>query len=173
MSPSGAGTAGRVLHSARAYDFVAWVLTLGKERRFREHLVDLARLSVGESVLDVGCGTGSLAIAANSRVGSTGQVCGVDPSPEMIARVLKPGGRFLAVDLGGADGRRPGLHARLRGHGHFDVDELTPQLEAAGLPVVERGPLGFPRLVGLSNLRFLLAMPPAQQPGSSGRVASP
>jgi ubiquinone/menaquinone biosynthesis C-methylase UbiE len=63
-----------------------WLLTHGRPRAFRDKLIDLARLEPGESVLDVGCGTGSLAIAAKHRVGSTGKVFGIDPSPEMIAR---------------------------------------------------------------------------------------
>jgi ubiquinone/menaquinone biosynthesis C-methylase UbiE len=48
-----------------------------------------ARLQTGESVLDVGSGTGSLAVAAKLRVGKTGAVYGVDASPEMIARATK------------------------------------------------------------------------------------
>lgn len=83
------GSIGKVIHGALAYDVQAWVLTLGNERRFRERLVRMARLAAGESVLDVGCGTGALAIAAGRQVGSAGEVCGVDPSPEMVARARR------------------------------------------------------------------------------------
>ena len=58
---SAPGTKGRVLHSAAGYDLLAWLLLLGRERAFRERLVGLARLEPGQSVLDIGCGTGSLA----------------------------------------------------------------------------------------------------------------
>jgi ubiquinone/menaquinone biosynthesis C-methylase UbiE len=37
-------------------------------------------------VLDVGCGTGTLAIAAKRKVGPAGKVVGVDASSEMLAR---------------------------------------------------------------------------------------
>lgn len=43
----------------------------------------------GERVLDVGCGTGTLAIAAKVRVDPGGAVQGVDASPEMLARAKK------------------------------------------------------------------------------------
>jgi ubiquinone/menaquinone biosynthesis C-methylase UbiE len=62
---------------------------LGRERAFRDKLVQLARISHGESVLDVGCGTGTLAIAAKRRVGTAGSVYGVDASPEMLWRAEK------------------------------------------------------------------------------------
>src|SRR5262245_61993392 len=80
---------GLVLHSAARYDFMVWLLTLGRERAFREKILKLASLESGESVLDVGCGTGTLAIAAKRHVGPTGTVYGIDASPEMIARADK------------------------------------------------------------------------------------
>ena len=78
-----------VVHWAARYDLLIWLLTLGRERSFREKLLEPARLQPGETVLDVGCGTGTLAIVAKRHVGPTGSVHGIDPSPEMIARARK------------------------------------------------------------------------------------
>jgi ubiquinone/menaquinone biosynthesis C-methylase UbiE len=84
---------GLVIHSAREYDLRFWARARGRERAFREHLVDLARLERGESVLDVGCATGSLALAAKRRVGPTGSVRGIEPSPAMVARARRKAAR--------------------------------------------------------------------------------
>ena len=77
---------GLIIRWPARYDWLVWLLTLGRERAFREKLVALARLAPGEAVLDVGCGTGTLAITARRQVGPSGTVHGIDASPEMIAR---------------------------------------------------------------------------------------
>jgi ubiquinone/menaquinone biosynthesis C-methylase UbiE len=79
-------TRGHTIHWARLYDVGFALMTGGREQRFRARIVELAALQPGERVLDVGCGTGGLAIAAAARVGPTGRVHGVDASPEMVAR---------------------------------------------------------------------------------------
>lgn len=84
---------GAILHSARLYDAMVWFALRGRERRFRERLLELGRLRPGESVIDVGCGTGTLAILAKETVGLSGAVCGVDASPEMIARARSKAAR--------------------------------------------------------------------------------
>lgn len=80
---------GIMIHWAGHYDVLAQVTMFGREGDFREKIIDLARMNVGESILDVGCGTGTLAIAAKRRVGPPGKVFGIDTSPEMIARARK------------------------------------------------------------------------------------
>jgi ubiquinone/menaquinone biosynthesis C-methylase UbiE len=85
-SISAPATAGRVLHWAAGYDLLVWLLTHRSDRVFREHLARLAHLVAGESVLDIGCGTGTLAIVAKREVGAGGKVFGIDASPAMIAR---------------------------------------------------------------------------------------
>jgi SAM-dependent methyltransferase len=49
-----------------------------------EDLVDLAALRPGERVLDVACGTGIVARCAASRLGTTGQVVGLDLNAAML-----------------------------------------------------------------------------------------
>lgn len=202
-------TAGSIVHWAARYDLLIWLVTLGRERTFRERLLRPARLQPGESVLDVGCGTGTLAIAAKRRVGPAGSVHGIDASPAMIARashksrkagaevmfedgvaeslpfsdgrfdvvlstvmlhhlprtsrqqgvsemgrVLKPGGRLLAIDFGGASRNRRGPLAHFYRHGHIEPGELISLASAAGLRVVESG------FLGIWDLQFALAEAP-------------
>ena len=212
-------TKGLVLHSeARYYDVLAWLLTLGRERAFRERLAALAGLQPGESVLDVGCGTGTLAITAKRHVGPSGVVVGIDASPEMIARadrkglkagvdvrfqtavvealpfpdgsfdvvfstlmlhhlprpvreqcaremrrVLKPGGRVLAVDFGAPASERKGLFASFHRHGGLALRDIVQLLGEAGLRPKEAGG------VGISDLHFVLAAAPG--PNDSDHAA--
>ena len=200
-------TTGRVLHGALGYDLLAWVLTRGRPRRFRRHLLDLARVTGGERLLDIGCGTGALAIEAKARIGPSGFVAGIDPSARMIARarrkaqrralaidfreaaaerlpfpdsqfdvvtstlmlhhlprpvresalaeasrVLKPGGRVLAVDFGSSPGATSGLLGHLhRRRGHTTLENIVGLLDRARFEIVDSG------RVGLQDLNFVLA----------------
>lgn len=53
---------------------------------FGRRMLDAAALTEGESVLDVGCGSGSTSLEAGRQVGARGSVLGVDVSPAMVGR---------------------------------------------------------------------------------------
>jgi len=156
----------------------------GQENAFRERTVELAAIEEGQRVLDVGCGTGNLTIAARVRAGAASEVRGIDGAAEMIreaerkaataeldiryevgliekipfpencfdvvlsslmlhhlprdlkrqgvaevARVLKPAGRFLVVDVD------PWLLGNLRCVGEA--------MRANGFTGIQRGRTGF------------------------------
>ncbi|MBI4300214.1 MAG: methyltransferase domain-containing protein [Chloroflexi bacterium] len=187
-------TTGRVLHShARWYDLLERVISHGWVKATREKLIELAAPAPGEKVLDVGCGTGTLAIAIKRQAGA-GEVHGIDASPEMIQvakeksakdgsdidfrvalieaipfpdasfdlvtssltlhhlpddlkekgfleirRVLKPGGRFMAMDFAALSHSPLGHLLSILGHsrGESMVGRLTPMLKDAGFSDVE------------------------------------
>ncbi|MGZ6557425.1 MAG: class I SAM-dependent methyltransferase [Actinomycetota bacterium] len=181
-------TAGSVIHGARAYDLFSGVVSFG-----RNTLIDLAAPVPGENVLDVGCGTGTVAIALRSRV-APGEVHGIDASPEMIEvarkkaakvgsdidfrvalieaipfpdacfdlvtsslmlhhlpddlkrtglgevrRVLKPGGRFVAMDLATESHSPLGHLLSIVGRPRSGsmVEKLAPMMKEAGFSHVE------------------------------------
>ena len=63
------------------YDFFA---PLVGERRFKQRLIELANIAPGHDVLDIGCGTGTLALLAHDmRPGA--RVSGVDIDPRILA----------------------------------------------------------------------------------------
>ena len=81
-----ASAPGRLKTGPRRYDLRLWLRARGRQRAFLDEVTGLARLTEGESVLDVGCGTGTVALATKRRVGPDGVVHGIDPSGEFIAR---------------------------------------------------------------------------------------
>jgi ubiquinone/menaquinone biosynthesis C-methylase UbiE len=93
------GTPGAVLDWGWRYDLMVWSLDLmlgGKLRAVRRLALDLAELGPGAAVLDVGCGTGTLAVEAYRRVGQTGRVAGIDPAPRQLARARAKAARHGA-----------------------------------------------------------------------------
>jgi ubiquinone/menaquinone biosynthesis C-methylase UbiE len=67
-----------------SYDSYMRKITLGREGVLREMTVYLAQVKPGNCVLEVGCGTGTLTLAAKHQVGPSGRVFGIDIIPGMI-----------------------------------------------------------------------------------------
>lgn len=94
-----AQTEGRLIHWAPYYDFLTNIMTLGHAGRLRKMTVDQASIHAGDSVLDVGCGTGEVTLQAKTRA-KEGNVYGIDPAPEMIAVARdKAARRKLEIDF--------------------------------------------------------------------------
>ncbi len=87
LSHTAPETEGVTIQWAARYDLVVTLLSMlfGRKPSLEQATFELAGLAPGESVLDVGCGTGTLAIAAQGQVGPDGDVHGIDAAPEMIA----------------------------------------------------------------------------------------
>jgi demethylmenaquinone methyltransferase/2-methoxy-6-polyprenyl-1,4-benzoquinol methylase/phosphoethanolamine N-methyltransferase len=190
-------TKGKTISWARWYDLASWLMSFGQAPAIRRDILRTSGARRGEAVLDVGCGTGTLAIAAKRKAGAEGRVTGIDAAPEMVSvarekawrqradvefraaaieklpfeaetfdlalstfmlhhlpddvkreglgevhRVLKAGGRFLAVDFSGEGGGLLGHLATVfgHGHGHGQIARLTAMLAEVGFAKVERVP---------------------------------
>jgi ubiquinone/menaquinone biosynthesis C-methylase UbiE len=70
----------------RIYDPV--VRLTSREARFKELLVDQAAPAAGQRILDLGCGTGTLALQVKQREAGA-QVVGLDADPEMLAQARR------------------------------------------------------------------------------------
>lgn len=70
-----------------------------REGKFKSRLLDQAALQPGDRVLDLGCGTGTLAIAAKDRVRDA-EVVGLDADPKILARAHhKAADRGVAIQF--------------------------------------------------------------------------
>jgi ubiquinone/menaquinone biosynthesis C-methylase UbiE len=71
------------------YDPFTWLLGVP---RIHRRLVELAAIEPGHRVLEIGCGTGNLALRAQ-RMHPDAELVGVDPDPLALARARRKAGR--------------------------------------------------------------------------------
>ena len=69
---------------ASIVDTLENLISAGRQEAILKATVDAAAIVLGDRLLDVGCGTGKLAIAAARRTGPQGFVVGIDATPAMI-----------------------------------------------------------------------------------------
>src|SRR5215475_3917633 len=94
-----AQTEGTLIRWAPYYDPFVNLTTLGNARLLRKLTIDNALIKPGDSLLDVGCGTGEVSLLATTRA-KAGKVYGIDPAPEMIAVARKKADRKrLEIDF--------------------------------------------------------------------------
>lgn len=83
-------TNGLVLNNGWRYDLLGWFhdtfSSRGALRTLRQRTIQIAQLQPGEQALDVGCGTGTLALEAARYLSPGGSIRGVDPGSQQIAR---------------------------------------------------------------------------------------
>jgi ubiquinone/menaquinone biosynthesis C-methylase UbiE len=124
----------RLIHWARFYDLGAAGLLGRRRNHMRAMVADDLQLRAGDQVLDVGCGTGRLAIVFSERVGATGSVNGIDPAAEMIKRASSRARKSgvpvsfqvaFAQDLPFADGSFDAVACTLALHHVAEDDQLT------------------------------------------------
>lgn len=90
-------TKGLILKGGWRHDLIEWFIDAflfrGQVRKLRQRTATLAHIQSGDAVLDVGCGTGTLAMEVARRVGTAGRVAGIDPGTEQIARARSKAAR--------------------------------------------------------------------------------
>ena len=122
-----AQTEGTLIRWAPYYDLTVNLVTLGRARGLRKATVEQALIKSGDTVLDVGCGTGEVTLLAKTHA-KNGKVYGIEPAPEMIAVARQKAARKgLDIDF------RVGVIEDLP-FGDSSIDVVTSSLMMHHLP---------------------------------------
>lgn len=119
---------------AGVYDLMNTAMTAGLHHRWRERAADRAELGLGDSALDVCCGTGDLAFELAGRVGPQGRVIGSDFSERMLDLA-----RGKAADRGAENVRFEWADALELPYDDGSFDAVTVGFGVRNLADLERG----------------------------------
>ena len=86
--------------SAPDYDWITSVMSFGSGRWYRRDALRRIGLKAGMAHLDVGAGTGVVALIGQQMVGATGLVVAMDPSQGMLAEARTSGVKNAVPALG-------------------------------------------------------------------------
>jgi len=82
-------TSGHTISWAWLYDPLVWLISRGRGGAIAEKTLEVTAIEAGHRVLDVGCGTGAVALAAARRSGANTEILGIDASPQMVAKARR------------------------------------------------------------------------------------
>ncbi len=103
MSATAAQTTGRTLdYAAPVYDWLAPLMVFGFEQRCAGLVIQSLGLKKSHSVLDVGCGTGSLTLKIADFLGLEGSIVGVDAAEGMLDVARKKSGGYSNISFDAA-----------------------------------------------------------------------
>ena len=130
--------------TAKFYDAAVWMYRLTGVSRHREFAVAALRLRPGDTVVDMGCGTGLNFSLLRAAVAPSGRVVGVDLTDAMLERARRRIERegWTNVELVEADLREYRFPADLKGALATFALEMVPEYDEVIQRVAERLPPG-------------------------------
>ncbi len=87
---------------AGRYDLMNTLMTMGRDKSWRSHVLDMAAPPEGGNLLDIGCGTGAIALEATARFQSV-QVTAMDFTEQMV-QIARNRSNSKNISWGLADG---------------------------------------------------------------------
>ena len=131
-------------HAAPIYDTAVWMYRIAGVSRHRETAVAALRLRPGDTVVDMGCGTGLNLPLLCDAVGPTGRVIGVDLTDAMLERARRRVERvgWCNVELNEADLTEYAFPPDLGGAIATFALEMVPEYDTVVQTVADTLPRG-------------------------------